>query len=108
MFYQIKYNYTHKELCYAQFHDFNTNRAENRLIKSALLYLYRFSNSIKNKSDIKTLLASFSAADPSKDYIADFDKVTIDRHTKDYETALKWCQVFLQWLIKFVKRIILC
>ena len=93
---QIKYNYAHKELCYVQFDEFNTNQAENRLIKSALLYLYRYSNSIKNKSDIKTLLASFSTVDPSKDYIADFDKVTIDRHTKDYETALKWCKVFLQ------------
>ena len=31
----------------------------------------------------------------SDDFKADFEKVTIERNTKDYETTLMWCRVFL-------------
>lgn len=92
---QIKYNYAHKERSYVEFDEFNKNRPENKLIKSTLLHLYKHTTSIKNKTDIKTLLNAFDEITPSYDYINDFAKFIPDRNMKDYSMVLKWCNVFL-------------
>ena len=92
---QIKYNYAHKERSFVEYDEFNTNRAENKILKSTLSYLYKNTTSSKNKSDIKTLLNAFSDVDESKDYQADFSKIVPDRKTADYQTALLWSKVFL-------------
>ena len=92
----IQLNHSHKERCYSEFDVFNTNRPENKLLKTTLEYLYKQSSSMKNKTDIKTLLSSFSDVDASTDYKKDFDKCVIDRNMKDYEKALVWAKIFLQ------------
>ena len=92
---QIRHNHTHMERSYVQYDAFTVNRPENRLIKSTLQYLYRLSTSSKNRSDIKVLLTSFADVKESTNYKADFAKYTPDRNTKDYTTALRWCEVFL-------------
>ena len=92
---QIKYNYAHKERSFVEYDEFNTNRAENKILKSTLKYLYKSTTSSKNKSDIKTLLSAFSDVDESKDYQTDFSKIVPDRKTTDYQTALLWSKVFL-------------
>lgn len=92
---QIKYNYAHKERSFVEYDEFNTNRAENKILKSTLSYLYKHTSSSKNKSDIKTLLGVFADVDESKDYKADFAKIVPDRKTADYQTALPWSKVFL-------------
>ena len=86
---QIKHNYAHKERSFVEYDEFNTNRAENKILKSTLSYLYKSTTSSKNKSDIKTLLNAFSDVDESKDYQADFAKIVPDRKTADYQTALE-------------------
>ena len=50
---QIRYNYAHKERCFVEYDEFNLNRAENKLLKATLLYLYKNTGSSKNKNDIK-------------------------------------------------------
>lgn len=92
---QAKHNYIHKERCFVEYNEFNVNRAENRILKSTLIYLYKNTSSLKNKSDIKTLLNIFSDVDTSKDYKTDFSKIVPDRKTADYQTALLWSKVFL-------------
>ena len=92
---QIKHNYAHKERSFVEYDEFNTNRAENKILKSTLSYLYKNTTSSKNKSDIKTLLNALSDVDESKDYQADFAKIVPDRKTADYQTALLWSKVFL-------------
>ena len=92
---QIKRNYAHKERSYVEYDEYNTNRPENKLIKATLQYLYKITYSAKNKSDIKTLLNHFCEVSISDDYKGDFDKVVIERNTRDYTTALTWCKVFL-------------
>lgn len=93
---QIKYNYAHKERCYVEHNEFNTNRSENKILKATLSYLYKTTTSSKNKSDIKTLLNAFAEIDESQDYKSDFDKIIPDRKTTDYQTALLWSKVFLR------------
>lgn len=92
---QIKYNYAHQERCFVEYDEFNTNRAENKIIKAALNYLYKTTSSSRNKADIKTLLSAFNEIDESKDYKSDFGKIIPDRKTTDYQTALLWSKVFL-------------
>lgn len=92
---QIKHNFAHKERSYVEYDEFNTNRAENKILKSTLSYLYKNTASSRNKSDIKTLLNAFADVDESKDYKSDFDKIVPDRKTTDYQTALLWSRVFL-------------
>lgn len=91
----IKYNFAHKERSFVEYDEFNTDRPENRLIKTTLLYLYRVSQSSKNRVDIKNLLNSFSEVSESTDITGDFNKYVPDRNMKDYTTALMWCKVFL-------------
>lgn len=92
----IKYNAVHKEKFFVEYDEFNTNRAENRILKSTLLYLYKKTASNKNKNDIRTLLNSFSSVDESINYNDDFTKCIPDRNMKGYTTALLWSKVFLQ------------
>ena len=92
---QIKYNYAHKEHCYVEYDEFNTNCPENKLLKSTLLYLYKNTYSLKNKNDIKILLNSFSEVDESVDYEGDFNNIVPDRNKKDYTNALLWSKIFL-------------
>lgn len=92
---QIKYNYAHKERCFVEYDEFNTNRAENKILKATLNYLYKNTSSSRNKADIKTLLSAFNNVDESKDYKSDFEKIIPDRKTTDYQTALLWSKVFL-------------
>jgi len=92
---QIKHNYAHRERSFVEYDEFNTNRAENKILKSTLSYLYKHTTSLKNKSDIKTLLIAFADVDESQDYKADFNRIIPDRKTADYQTALLWSRVFL-------------
>ncbi len=93
---QIKFNFAHKERSYVEYDEFNTNRPENRLIKSTLALLYRQTKSSKNKTDIKTLLNAFSEVPESVNYDTDFSKCISDRNTKDYSRAMIWCRIFLK------------
>ena len=93
---QIKHNIIHKEKFFVEYDEFNTNRAENKLLKSTLLYLYKKTTSNKNKNDIRTLLNSFVDVSESTNYTDDFSKCIDDRNMKGYTTALLWSKVFLQ------------
>ena len=92
---QIKHNYAHKERSFVEYDEFNTNRAENKILKSTLSYLYKCTTSSRNKSDIKTLLNAFNSVDESNEYKSDFAKIVPDRKTADYQTAHMWSKVFL-------------
>ena len=92
---QIKHNSVHKERCYTEYDEFNTNCAENRILKATLRYLYRNTVSLRNKTDIKTLLNALEGVEESQDYKSDFEKIVPDRKTGDYQNALLWSKVFL-------------
>ncbi len=91
----IRRNGVHRERSYVAFDEFDPDRPENRLIKSALLDLYRQTASAKNKMDLRTLLNAFEAVSLSDNYDRDFSRIKPDRNMADYRTALLWCRVFL-------------
>ena len=84
----LKENIGHAERFSLAYDEFNLNRPENRLIKSTLLKLQKISTSSNNLKSIRQQLIYFELVDPSWNYASDFDKVQIDRTTKDYEEIL--------------------
>lgn len=91
----IMQNAVHKERFYVEYDEFNANRAENKLIKSALLYLHKKSCSFANQSDLRSLLAVFDEVKPSENVEQDLMKSCKERGTEHYLEAIKWCGVFL-------------
>ena len=92
----IKENVTHKERFYVEYHLYNLDRPENRLIKATLAYLFKVSNSAKNKKDLQTLLLSFDEVGISKNIDVDFDLCSSGRDMRAYEQVLQWCKIFLK------------
>lgn len=93
---QIRKNIVHKERFYVCYQEFSTDRAENRLIKSALEFLYKRSKSSKNQQLIREYLFIFDKISSSSDINADFSRLKLNRQTKHYEQALLWNKIFLQ------------
>ncbi|MDD0824247.1 McrC family protein [Mannheimia sp. AT1] len=91
---QIQYN--HKERFYIHLAEFNTDRVENRLIKSTLAFLQKISRSNQNKQRIQEYLYLFDHISLSKDTSNDFSKVKLDRQMSYYVQILLWCKIFLQ------------
>ena len=93
---QIRKNIVHKERFYVCYQEFSIDRAENRLIKSTLEFLYRRSKSSKNQRLIREYLFIFDEISSSSDINADFSRLKLNRQTKHYEQALLWSNIFLQ------------
>ena len=91
----IRRNFIHRERNYMSYDAFTVNRPENKVLKTALQFLYLHTRSSKNKTDIKNILAIFEDVDVSIDYKTDLAKIIPDRNTKGYSTALEWAKVFL-------------
>jgi len=92
----IKYNLVNKERFFVRYDDFNTNRPENRLIKSALRFLLNATGDGRNRQHAARLLTFFDGVEYSSSYDADFSKCFIDRSMNHYDKALSWCRVFLR------------
>lgn len=93
---QIRKNIIHKERFYVCYQEFSADRAENRIIKSTLEFLYRRSKSSKNQRLIREYLFVFDEISSSTDINADFNRLNLNRQTKHYEQALLWSKIFLQ------------
>ncbi len=93
---QIRKNIVHKERFYVCYQEFSIDRAENRLIKSTLEFLYRRSKSSRNQRLIREYLFIFDEISSSSDINADFSRLKLNRQTKHYEQALLWSKIFLQ------------
>ena len=92
---QIKQNSIHKERFFVEYQEFNSNRVENRLIKTTLQYLYKKSKLNKNQQRIREFLFVFDEIEISHNIKTDFEKVKPNRQMKDYEKVLLWCKTFL-------------
>ncbi|ORI11786.1 McrC family protein [Campylobacter concisus] len=93
---QIRKNIVHKERFYVYYQEFSIDRAESRLIKSTLEFLYRRSKSSRNQRLIREYLFIFDEISSSSDINADFSRLKLNRQTKHYEQALLWSKIFLQ------------
>ena len=92
---QISRNYIYKERFFVAYDEYLSDRVENRLIKTALQYLYQKSISNNNKKRIREYLFVFDEVGISYHIKQDFSKVTFSRQMKDYELVLLWAKTFL-------------
>lgn len=92
----IKHNLISCERFYVCYDDFNINRPENRLLKSALRFLLKQTTDSHNRKNATRLLTFFEGVDYSLSYDADFSKCISDRSMNHYDKALSWCRVFLR------------
>jgi len=92
---QISRNYIHKERFFVAYDEYLSDRIENRLIKTALQYVYKKSKSNTNKKRIREYLFVFDEVGVSHHVKSDFSKVKLGRQMKDYELVLLWAKTFL-------------
>lgn len=93
---QLKKNIIHKERFYVSYDEYETNRPENRLLKSALLLVNKLSKSLQNQKLCNELLFLFEDIPASKDYKTDFTQCKTERSLVHYQDSLAWCKILLQ------------
>lgn len=94
---QIKLNVTRADRFYVEFDEFKANIPQNKIIKTALLYINVKSKSAKNKNRIFDLLTLFEDVDVSKNIASDLAKLNgNNRLFNYYDTALNWARLFLE------------
>ena len=93
---QIRKNLIHRERFYVSYDEYNANRPENRLIKSALVLIGRLSQSADNQKLCNEFLFMFDAIPNSKDYKKDFYSCKSDRSVSHYSDVLAWCKILLE------------
>lgn len=89
----IRCNVAHREKFFVAHDEYNLNRAEHRLIKTALLKIRRTTR--ENFRLANRLLAEFDYVEPSINYRKDFAEIFIDKQNHEYKNVIEWTKIFL-------------
>lgn len=92
----IKQNLIRKDRFFVEYHLYNIDRVENRLLKTTLSFLLRFCKTTKNKRELQILLDSLDEVRFSQNVDVDFTLCSKSRDMKAYEKVLQWCEIFLK------------
>ena len=92
----IKQNYIHKERFYVEFDEYMQDRAENRLLKSAISLLLKKTKNHENKKALRQQLFIFDNVNISKCIDSDINKINLHRGMEYYDTPLRFAKVFLK------------
>lgn len=92
----IKQNLVRKDRFFVEYHLYNIDRVENRLLKTTLCFLLKFCKTAKNKRELRILLDSFDEVKLSQNVDVDFTLCSKSRDMKAYEKVLQWCELFLK------------
>lgn len=93
----------HKQhLFHIKYNVFSSNRAENRLIHSALRQVLRWSKDNYNQILIKHFLALFDEVELSTNYKTDFDNWSSARDMQYYQNVLPWLKLILNQQSPFI------
>ena len=91
----IKYNAAHGERFYVTYNVFDQDRAENRLIKTALAGVQKKTLSQKLRVQAGRLLGDMDAIPLSLDPAEEFSRLVQDRSVARYKETLEWARLFL-------------
>lgn len=95
---QLRNNLVNRQRFAVDFDEFSVDRAENRLIHSALTIVAMYSRLASHQRLNKELRFSFEAVSLSSDYVKDFENVRLDRSIHSYEMPLAWAKIILEGL----------
>ena len=93
----LKSNAIHRERFYVNFDEFRADIPQNRILKTALIYLKRKSKSPRNIRQIISLIHLFDEVKNCSNLEKDLQHLNgQNRLCNYYENALKWAKIFLQ------------
>ena len=92
----LRRNAARQERLYVRYDEFLPDRPENRLVKSALIQVARWSNNGENQRRCQIHCQAFADVPTSKDVAMDLANCRSDRNLQHYKTALSWCRLLLQ------------
>lgn len=91
----IKQNAIRPDRFFTEHDEYSPNRAENRLIATALRKVLSYSSTPSNLKLARELAFIFFDIPDTKDVVQDFQRVRIDRGMNYYESALDWARLIL-------------
>lgn len=92
---QIRHNLVHRERFYMTHDEYSPDRAENRLVLSALQKVMKISRDIENQKLIRELYYNFADVAPSTNYRADLISWSNQRNMQHYGSLKLWCRMLL-------------
>ncbi|HET6559455.1 MAG TPA: McrC family protein [Prolixibacteraceae bacterium] len=94
---QIRQNVARADRFFVSFDEFKANIPQNRVLKTALLFVGKKSKSTKNKSLIADILSLLEEVEVSKNIGSDLAKMEgHNRLFNYYDTAISWARLFLE------------
>lgn len=91
----LQHNLTNQAQFFTAHDDYTSNRAENRLLKSAVLLANRIARSAKQQRLAHELLLRMGDVPASLQPAQDWRAVRLDRNMSDYRPALAWVKILL-------------
>ena len=91
----LRQNLCRRDRFYTAFDEFSPNRAENRLLHSALQRVRGWAQTPANQRLAQELCFVFADIPTSADIAQDFQKLRLDRGMAHYEPALDWARLIL-------------
>ncbi len=92
---QLRHNLVQQHRFYVEYDEFQVNRPENRLIRSALEKIRTFIVQSKNQRLCRELLFVFDTIPPAADVRQDLGCCSKDRSMGYYQHVLDWCRIIL-------------
>ena len=91
----LRQNLCRRDRFYTAFDEFSPNRAENRLLHSALQRVRGWAQTPANQRLAQELCFAFADIPTSADMAQDWQKLRLDRGMAHYEPALDWARLIL-------------
>ncbi len=92
---QIRHNSVQQQRFYCEFDEYLHDRPANRLLKSALLKVERYTNNNRNQKLLRELLFHFDSVPESLNPKLDFSCLHLDRGMIYYKPPLAWARLIL-------------
>lgn len=95
---QVSQNLVRRDRFFTEHDEFSQDRAENRLIHSALRHVLAMCRAQENQRVARELSFVFAEVPLSADVALDVQRIRLDRGMGYYESALDWAKLILQGL----------
>jgi 5-methylcytosine-specific restriction enzyme subunit McrC len=93
---QLKHNFINKHKFYVEYDAYLLDRAENRVIHSALNTVTAYTKLNKTQKLAQELLFAFDDIPLSKNYKNDFSTIKLARGMQHYEAPISWARLILE------------
>lgn len=93
---QLQHNFINRHKFYVEYDAYVVDRAENRLVHSALKSVASYTNVNKSKKLSQKLLFAFDDIPLSSNYKNDFSGIKLQRGMQHYDAPLSWARLILE------------